>query len=32
MRQRIERDTESFDQLVLDHGDLQFEAWLKLEH
>jgi hypothetical protein len=32
MRQRVERSSERFDALVLEHGDLQLQAWLKLEH
>jgi hypothetical protein len=32
MRQRIDRSPERFDQLDLEHGDLQLQAWLKLEH
>jgi hypothetical protein len=32
MRQRIERSSDLFDRLVLEHGRLQFQAWLKFEH
>ncbi len=32
MRRRIERDSNRFDSLVLQHGDLLLQAWLKLEH
>ncbi len=32
MRQRVERSPERFDGLVLEHGNLQLQAWLKLEH
>jgi hypothetical protein len=32
MKHRIERSPEVFDRLVGDHGNLQLQAWLKLEH
>jgi hypothetical protein len=32
MRQRIERSPDVFDRLVLEHGGLQLQAWLKFEH
>jgi hypothetical protein len=32
MRSRIESFPERFDRLVAEHGDLQFQAWLKIEH
>lgn len=32
MRQKIEGSPERFDRLVLEHGSLQLQAWLKLEH
>ena len=32
MRRRIERDVHHFDNLVLQHGGLHLQAWLKLEH
>ncbi|MGB7191211.1 MAG: endonuclease NucS domain-containing protein [Acidobacteriaceae bacterium] len=32
MRRRIASQPERFDRLVLDHGSLRLQAWLKLEH
>lgn len=32
MKQRVERSPERFDCLLLEHGNLQVQAWLKLEH
>jgi hypothetical protein len=32
MRHRIERSPDHFDRLVAEHGALEFQAWLKLEH
>jgi hypothetical protein len=32
MRQRIESSPDGFDRLVLEHGGLELQAWLKFEH
>jgi hypothetical protein len=32
MRQHIKHSPEGFDRLVIEHGDLELQAWLKFEH
>jgi hypothetical protein len=32
MRQRIDRSPDDFDRLVFEHGGLELQTWLKLEH